>query len=75
MATARTAVEYSVVITIVLAIQALTFTTQERISVNSGRGYDGTHYHAFAEQFAAGARPTGESRLCAASARHFWRRR
>jgi hypothetical protein len=63
VATPRAAVEYALVIAVVVAIQALSFSTQERISVNRGRGYDGSNYYQLAEQFAAGERPTGVSRF------------
>lgn len=59
----RTAVEFGLVIAAVLAILALTFITQERINVNSGRGYDGVSYQRFAHQLADGERPSGPSRF------------
>lgn len=59
----RAAVCYGIAAAIVLAIQALSYATQERITVNSGRGYDGAKYYDVAEQFAAGKPPAGEARF------------
>lgn len=63
MTAGRVAFAYGTVCALVLAVLALSVATQDRIAVNDGRGYDGAHYHSLAEQFAAGERPTGESRF------------
>jgi hypothetical protein len=59
----RGAVEYGIVVVAVLAIQALSFTTQARITANGGRGYDGTVYYRMAERLAEGQPPNEPSRF------------
>jgi len=59
----RVAFEYGTVCAVVVAVLVLSVATQERIDVNDGRGYDGTHYYSVAEHVAAGERPRGESRF------------
>ena len=63
MATTSAAVEYARAIVLVLALQSIAWVSQERIVANGGRGFDGTTYHAIAEQIADGRRPAGESRF------------
>src|SRR5687768_361936 len=58
----RGAVEYGIVAVAVIAIQALSFTTQPRITANGGRGYDGTIYYRMAERLAEGQPPQELSR-------------
>ena len=59
----RPAVEFWVAIAIVVAVQAISFATQEPIAVNGGRGYDGSNYYEVAEQLRAGERPSGPERF------------
>ncbi len=56
-------VEFALVAVVVLLIQLVSALTQQRIDVNEGRGFDGTVYHAVAEQLSEGERPSGESRF------------
>src|SRR5688572_21202433 len=48
---------------LVLTILALSVATQDRIAINDGRGYDGSHYYELARQLVDGERPSGESRF------------
>jgi hypothetical protein len=59
----RILIEFGIVVAAVLVVQTITSITQERITVDDGRGYDGGFYYRVAEQLAGGERPTGPSRF------------
>ena len=63
MLTRTRAFEYGFAVVTFAAVLAISLATQEPMTANAGRGFDGATYYAAAEQLAAGGAPAGEARF------------
>jgi hypothetical protein len=56
-------VEYTLVVLVVVAVQAFSYVTQPRIQLHDGQGYDGADYFGVAKQVVDGERLNGTARF------------